>query len=214
MTKKKSPNLAEAEVNAIRNPDLVERRRTQILDAALKLFLKKGYASTTIRDICAASGVNQASLYDYIANRQDILRRLLNRVWFQPGGQYLGDRMGGETEAELRAALKDHFRGQWTENRDGIMLAYRTVPHLDAEDRALLREREEQQTDALARYLKDRAGLADDDDRAKVIANLLVLTNAYGPLRDWVYRDIDMETALDTVVDAAMAMISTLDRKP
>ena len=95
-----------------------------------------------------------------------------------------------------------------------IMLAYRTVPHLDADDRALLREREEQQTEALARYLVDRAGLAAGDNQARVIANMIVLINAYGPLRDWVYRDIEQEEALDTVVEAVMAMVGTLGRKP
>ena len=75
-------DLAEARIDAIRDLGLVETRRAQILDASLQLFLRKGYAAVTIRDICAASGVNQASLYDYIANKQDILRRLLNRLWF------------------------------------------------------------------------------------------------------------------------------------
>ncbi|HCI11288.1 MAG TPA: TetR/AcrR family transcriptional regulator, partial [Alcanivorax sp.] len=45
-------------------------------------FLEKGFDATTIRDICARSGVNQASIYDYIANKNDILRRLLNKLWF------------------------------------------------------------------------------------------------------------------------------------
>ena len=79
----KKEDLAEAKVNAIRDQDLVDKRRNQILDGALALFLEKGFASTTIRDICAKSGVNQASLYDYVANKQDILRRAMNRVWFQ-----------------------------------------------------------------------------------------------------------------------------------
>lgn len=206
------PNLAEAEVNAIRNPDLVEKRRTQILDAALGLFLKKGYASTTIRDICAASGINQASLYDYIANRQDILRRLLNRVWFRPEGKYLGERLL-EEDSDLRAALRAHFREQWKDNRKGIQLAYRSVPHLDDEDRAQLRAREEQQTNALALYLCRRAGLPADDRRPEVIANAVIYMNAYGPLRDWVYRDMDEDLALDTIVDAVMAMIGTLERR-
>ena len=89
----KKEDLAEAEVNAIRDQDLVDKRRNQILDGALALFLEKGFASTTIRDICAKSGVNQASLYDYVANKQDILRRAMNRVWFRRKGGTLGEKM-------------------------------------------------------------------------------------------------------------------------
>ena len=38
------------------------------------LFIEKGFAATTIRDICSKSGINQASIYDYVLNKQDILR--------------------------------------------------------------------------------------------------------------------------------------------
>ena len=214
MAKKPGNNdLAEARVNTIRNTDLVERRRGQILDAALKLFLEKGYASTTIRDICAASGVNQASLYDYIANRKDILRRLLNRVWFRPQDRYMGHRLLEDPSQDLAKALREHFREQWTTNRSGIQLAYRTVPHLDADDRALLREREDEQTASMAKYLCVTAGLPEGDDRAKVVANLIIYLNSFGPMRDWVTRDVDLETALDATVDAVLAMVATLKQK-
>src|SRR5690606_32404969 len=57
----KSPEdgkLAEAIVDGVQDAALVERRRDQICEAALELFLEKGFASTTIRDICSRSGVN------------------------------------------------------------------------------------------------------------------------------------------------------------
>lgn len=206
-------DLAEAEVNAIRNQDLVERRRNQILDAALNLFLRKGYASTTIRDICAASGVNQASLYDYIANRQDILRRLMNRVWFQPARQsHLARLEDPEHDGEdLATLLRAHFRRQWTENRGGIQLAYRSAPHLDAEDRALLRAREERQISILAAYIRRRRGLTEEDQRPEVIANLITFVNAYGPMRDWVDQDVPDDLRLDTVVAGVIAMVDGLE---
>lgn len=211
--KEQNSDLAEAKVDTIRNTDLVERRRAQILDAALKLFLAKGYASTTIRDICAASGVNQASLYDYIANRKDILRRLMNRVWFRPQNRFMGHELLEDPTRDLKETLRAHFREQWTVNREGIQLAYRSVPHLDVEDRVLLREREDQQTASMAKFLCVRAGLPEDDDRAKVVANLIIYLNSFGPMRDWVTRDVDLDTALDATVAAVMAMIGTLTAK-
>ncbi len=78
--------LAEAEITSVQNQSLIQSRREQICEAALSLFLEKGFAATTIRDICARSGVNQASIYDYIANKNDILRRLLNQLWFREDG--------------------------------------------------------------------------------------------------------------------------------
>lgn len=151
-------DLVEAELNAIRDPALVDSRRDQLLDAALELFLEKGYASTTIRDICARSGINQASFYDYVANKQDILRRLLNRVWFRPGAPALSERLSGPDAPPLEEFLLKYLREGWTARRKGTLLAYRSVPHLDQQDRRTLWQREDGLVAVLTGYLARRAG--------------------------------------------------------
>lgn len=204
-------DLAEAEVNAIRDPALVDKRRNQILDGALSLFLEKGFASTTIRDICARSGVNQASLYDYVANKQDILRRAMNRVWFRRKGGTLGEKMSAATsEEEFEAAVMDYYRREWTQNRDGILLAYRAVPHLTEDDRQTLREREERVLDDLSTRLRDHCNLAEDDPRPRIIANLFIFMHAFGPFRDWLMRGVDEEEIERTVARAIRAIIRDL----
>ena len=40
----------------IKNPELVERRRRQIAEAAVQLFIKKGFHKTTTREIAQAVG--------------------------------------------------------------------------------------------------------------------------------------------------------------
>lgn len=204
-------DLAEAEVNAIRDQDLVDKRRNQILDGALALFLEKGFASTTIRDICAKSGVNQASLYDYVANKQDILRRSMNRVWFRRKGATLGEKMAAATSEEtFEAAVMGYYRREWMQNREGILLAYRAVPHLAEEDRQTLREREERVLEDLSSHLREHCKLPDDDPRPLIIANLLIFMHAFGPFRDWLHRDIDEEVVERTVARAIRAVIRDL----
>ncbi len=208
---KTNEDLAEAEVNAIRDPDLVDKRRNQILDGALALFLEKGFASTTIRDICAKSGVNQASLYDYVANKQDILRRSMNRVWFRRKGSTLGEKMAAATsEDEFETAVMEYYRREWGHNREGILLAYRAVPHLAEEDRQALRDREERVLEDLSVYLRTRCNLAKDDPRPRVIANLFIFMHAFGPFRGWLMRGIDQEEVERTVAQAIRAVIRDL----
>ena len=207
----KNEDLAEAEVNAIRDPDLVDKRRNQILDGALALFLEKGFASTTIRDICAKSGVNQASLYDYVANKQDILRRAMNRVWFRRRGGTLGQKMAAATtEDEFEAAVMGYYRREWVQNREGILLAYRAVPHLTEEDRQILRDREERVLEDLSGHLRTHCNLAEDDPRPRIIANLLIYMHAFGPFRGWLMRGIDDEEVERTVALAIRAVIRDL----
>ena len=71
-------------VKQVKNKALVGKRRSQIMTAALDLFLEKGYHATTIRDIARRSGVNQGSLYDYVQNtaslREDFLTMYKQRT--------------------------------------------------------------------------------------------------------------------------------------
>jgi AcrR family transcriptional regulator len=57
----------------IKNPDLVERRRRQIVDAAVQLFIQNGFHKTTTRQIAKASGFSIGSLYEYVASKEDVL---------------------------------------------------------------------------------------------------------------------------------------------
>ncbi len=49
--------------------------RARVLDAAEKLFMERGYASVTMRDIANALGVKQAALYYHAPNGKEQLYR-------------------------------------------------------------------------------------------------------------------------------------------
>ncbi len=55
-----------------------ERSKTQILDAALKLFSHKGYGATSVRDIAEEAGVSKGNVYHHFADKEAIFRELLN----------------------------------------------------------------------------------------------------------------------------------------
>ena len=213
-TKKKlyRSNLVEAEVDVIQNKVLVEERREQLLDAAQDLFIEKGFAATTIRDICSRSGINQASIYDYVLNKQDILRRLLNRVWFRISPR-LEDLLVETKGRSFRSIIRDYYRICWEEKRNGTILAYRTVPHLDREDRKLLRKHEKGMIKALSEYLRKEFNLKYEDKRVEVVANYIIFSNSFAPMRDWLNSDVESETVLETIVCSVIAMVENLQKK-
>ncbi|ULO09373.1 TetR/AcrR family transcriptional regulator [Paenibacillus sp. 19GGS1-52] len=51
------------------NPVLTKEN---ILEQAKQLFSKKGYAATTISDICRATGVSKGSIYHHFKNKEDL----------------------------------------------------------------------------------------------------------------------------------------------
>ncbi|MFT3786403.1 MAG: TetR/AcrR family transcriptional regulator [Tepidisphaeraceae bacterium] len=46
--------------------------RTKLLDAALSVIRTKGYAGTTVDDICKAAGVTKGSFFHYYASKEDL----------------------------------------------------------------------------------------------------------------------------------------------
>src|ERR1043166_4739306 len=54
--------------------------REQILDAAERLFARKGFDPTTIKEIGAAAKVNPALLYYYFRDKEELYRAVLQRV--------------------------------------------------------------------------------------------------------------------------------------
>lgn len=205
----RNPALEEADISSVQNATLVQARREQICDAALELFLEKGFASTTIRDICARSGVNQASIYDYIANKNDILRRLLNQLWFRKDVLSLPEVLRDQS-LTLEEAYARYFRETWRAKRKGTLLVYRSVPHMLAEDRQAMRARDIALIAALAEELRRRAGREVDETEVEILANVLVFLSAFAPMRDWLQRDAPEEKIVRTVAAGAAAMTRSL----
>ena len=65
--------MARKIATTIKDPELVAQRRAEIINVATRLFLENGFHKTSIRDIARACSFNLASLYMYVASKEDIL---------------------------------------------------------------------------------------------------------------------------------------------
>jgi AcrR family transcriptional regulator len=50
-----------------------QRRRKEIFDASVHLFLEKGFNETSMREIARAAGAGKSTLYDYFKTKDEIL---------------------------------------------------------------------------------------------------------------------------------------------
>lgn len=60
-----------------RTPKVVEDRREQIIDAAMRVFAQKGFARATNRDIANEAGITTGLIYYYFKSKEDLLREAL-----------------------------------------------------------------------------------------------------------------------------------------
>ena len=57
-----------------------EIRRTEIMDAAMILFMEKGYTNTTTQDIVDKVNISRGLLYYHFKNKEDILYCLVEKI--------------------------------------------------------------------------------------------------------------------------------------
>jgi len=55
-----------------------DNTKNQILDAALKVFVKSGYAETTMNDIVEKSGLSKGAIYHYYSSKKDLFLSLID----------------------------------------------------------------------------------------------------------------------------------------
>lgn len=59
---------------------MAEGTKERILETALELFAQNGYLGTSMNDIAARLGITKAALYKHYAGKQEILKRIVERM--------------------------------------------------------------------------------------------------------------------------------------
>lgn len=93
-----------------RNPTRRARDRDEILDAAARVFRRRGYRASTVEDIATELGILKGSLYHYINSKQELLYEVV------VGPLRLANTKlcavldgGGSVEFRLREACRAHM---------------------------------------------------------------------------------------------------------
>jgi AcrR family transcriptional regulator len=85
-------------------PDRAELRREEILAAAERTFVERGYHATGIADIATLLGLGHGTFYRYFQSKHDIARHVFDRVMLRFASIVLGEEPEApDTLAEYRA---------------------------------------------------------------------------------------------------------------
>jgi len=185
-------------------------RKEQILEEAARLFGRRGYHATSMRDIGEATGMLAGSLYAHISSKEDLLFEIV----LQAANQFL-DRLESlrpldlSPEERLRRAMRAHV-GVVADNLDEAWVFHHEWKALTGERRdevRRLRRRYEQLWDEIVRGLPGAA-----DPR---FARLLVLSAA-----NWTYTwyrpegPLSPDEVADRFSDLLLAGLGTKEGSP
>jgi AcrR family transcriptional regulator len=100
---------------------LTEKRRRQIMDAALAVFSRKGYGEATIPDVAREAGVAVGTIYNYYKSKRDILvSALAGSVLSEPFLRLMDQSLEADDQAFFRSLIEDRLT-LLTENSDRFL---------------------------------------------------------------------------------------------
>ncbi|MEU9401462.1 TetR/AcrR family transcriptional regulator [Streptomyces sp. NPDC048242] len=167
-------------------PDIKHFDPDATLDTVVRLFWRRGVASTGVQDVVTATGLNRSSLYATFGGKQELYRAALRRYveqWSWPAFRSLAeDGRGLPAVAEFFGALIEvRCSGEYA--RWGCMIAnaHAGAEHDDPEVRTLLERHHQELRDAMRAALVSagRQGQLAPGTDLDASAELLALL-AYG----------------------------------
>jgi AcrR family transcriptional regulator len=141
--------------------------RQRILDVAAALFLERGYAATSLREIAAEVGMKAGSLYYHFASKEDVLHAILVR-----GIEVMVDAFEAATRATRAADARTRFAAHVRAHLGALfehgpytaahVTTFRTAPAAVCEAIVPRRDAYEAMWSALLQELKASGELAAD----------------------------------------------------
>lgn len=171
----------------IGNQALVEQKHRQIVYAASELFSKKGFHSTSMRDISKEAGINLSYLYKYISSKDDILYLFYKNLYEQWTSAYriLEEREYENPVEKLKAFIR-HMLGLIHRAKREVLTMYTESRHLEADSLSSVLSAEKKMVNSLQRIIEEGKekgyfNISDSIIAANIIQYLLVIE----PLRGW-----------------------------
>jgi AcrR family transcriptional regulator len=162
-----------------------EARPDEVLDAALKLFIERGFAATRVEDIAAQAGLSKGAVYLYFPSKEAILEGLVQRAVLPVANSALGvlQNYSGDPRPVIAAALK-------------IVAVRLNDPKLIAIPRLLIREMIN--FPELAQMYREQV-----IDRVVPAVEMLVRNG----IRDGYFRPLDPELTLRSIIGPIIAHV-------
>lgn len=175
-------------IASIKDERLIEKRRDQMINGAVKLFIEKGFHRTTTREIARAAGFSIGTLYEYIRTKEDVLYLVCDRIYDQVKERLL-QRL--ETKATTLQALQqgiaDYFRVV-NEMQDEVLVMYQEVKSLSKDALPYVLNKELEMVDLFKQMLErcvENNELSLTEEEIKMKAHNIYVIGQMWAFRRW-----------------------------
>jgi len=193
----------------VKNQDLISRRHAQICEAALKLFSRKGFHRTSVREIARGCGLGIGTLYSYIKTKEDILYLVYRRILETFEARMLKATRGiRDPGLQLKVALEETLK-IYDECQDAVVLLYQESHALGRQGLAGLFEVDRTYVGILREIVEqgNRSGHFAVKE-PHLLAVCLVFLCAVWDLKRWNLKGYTLDAVTDSLTSLVLNGIS------
>jgi AcrR family transcriptional regulator len=182
-----SPGIVQS---LVADPKLVEERRQQIVQAAIKLFSEQGYYNTTIQSIARAAGISVGLIYQYFRDKDDVLFLTLKLVLETYEKEIPRALEGVEHPVERLCVALGAYCRVVDRLRDATVLTYRSTKSLRADRRIFIKEGETRTNRLLDACVRAciAGGYMNPVNDHLLVYQYVLFAHAWA-LKAWAFRD-------------------------
>lgn len=180
--------LKKAVKSAVKDPELIKKRREQMVKAAVHLFTEKGFHRTTTREIAKASGFSIGTLYEYIRTKDDVLFLVCDSIYEEVQAR-LQSLLTDDTKGieRLKNAITSYFQ-VIDEMQDEVLVMYQEVKSLPKEALSYVLEKEVEMTsmiEEVIRYCVREKVVFLTEKQVKLAAHNILVQGQMWTFRRW-----------------------------
>lgn len=184
MEKKSVPSL-------VKDQQLINKRRQQIIKGAVRLFIEKGFHRTTTREIAKESGFSIGTLYEYIGTKEDVLYLVCDAIYDEVTERLKKQlHTTGSAINRLEEAIRAYFL-VIDSMQDEVLVMYQETKSLPKETLPYVLKKETEMVAMMEEILADckkEEALDLTEKEMKLITHNILVAGQMWTFRRWALR--------------------------
>lgn len=185
-------------LSSVKDQELIEKRRNQMIKGALTLFKEKGFHRTTTREIAKEAGFSIGTLYEYIRTKEDVLFLVCDSIY-----QKVSERLKASIDMKepsikrLINVVKSYLL-LMDEMQEEVIIMYQEVKSLPKDTKENVLQKERDMVGMLERVIVACLPNKISKQDAELVANNIFIQGQAWGFRRWV---LQKQFTLDEYID-------------
>ncbi|WP_225435217.1 TetR/AcrR family transcriptional regulator [Bacillus aerolatus] len=196
---------------SVKDEQLIQKRRSEMIKGAVNLFKQKGFHRTTTREIAKASGFSIGTLYEYIRTKEDVLYLVCDSIYDQVKDRLQRIDLEAGTLESLKLGVGYYFKVV-DDMQDEVLVMYQEAKSLSKDALPYVLKKEMDMVsmfETLVRRCVENQELEMDERTIHMLAqNIFVQGQMWGFRRWTLQKSFTIEDYIDLQTDLLFSGIN------